>query len=263
MNELTSFMHLLCDSAHKETLAHFRTSTIVDNKEDQSFDPVTEGDRNAELAIRALINKNHPEHGILGEEFGPENLDAEYVWIIDPIDGTRAFISGVPVWGTLIGLAVDGRDDRGIMYQPFTGERFFSDGILSWYLGPGVKSQQRLTTRDCPSLGDALMMTTSPKIFSKQDVSAYERVEDAVRLTRYGTDCYAYCMIAAGQIDLVVESDLKAYDIAALVPLVKHAGGVISDWEGNPVNVLDTGKGQVVASGCARIHDEALKLLNA
>lgn len=263
MNEFTSFMHLMCDSAQPETLSHFRNVTTIHNKEDEAFDPVTEGDRNAEKIIRGLINEKHPDHGILGEEFGAENLDAEKVWIIDPIDGTRAFISGIPVWGTLIGLAINGNAELGIMHQPFTGERFFSDGQKAWYLGPGVNAQQRLETRDCPSLDEALLMTTSPRIFSPENTIAYERVESAVRLARYGCDCYAYCMLAAGQIDLVVEADLKAYDIAALVPIVKDAGGTISDWQGNPINVMDTGNGQVVAAGCAKIHQQALELLNS
>ncbi len=191
MNELTSFMHSLCDAAHNETLSKFRVDSVVENKLDQEFDPVTEGDRNAEKAIRALINKHYPGHGILGEEFGDENLDAENVWIIDPIDGTRAFISGIPVWGTLIGLAVNGRIEKGIMHQPFTGERYFSDGDSSWYLGPGVKSATRLKSRDCGSLANAIMMTTSPKIFTIEETPAYERVESEARLARYGCDCYA------------------------------------------------------------------------
>ncbi len=260
MNE--PFMHRLCDAAHHETLSRFRVNTVVDNKLDEEFDPVTEGDRKAEEVIRTLINKSYPGHGIMGEEFGSENLDADHIWIIDPIDGTRAFISGVPVWGTLICLAVSGRAELGIMHQPFTGERYFSDGSVSWYLGPGVKSRKRLQTRKCRSVGSAVMMTTSPKIFKPDEIVAYERVEGKTRLTRYGCDCYAYCMLAAGQIDLVVEAGLKPYDIAALVPIIRDAGGIVTDWQGQPVDVLDTGDHQIIAAGCVGVHEEALALLN-
>lgn len=263
MNEFTAFLHRLCDSAGKHTLASFRVNSTVDNKLDQGFDPVTKGDRDAEEAIRTLINATYPDHGILGEEFGAEKLDAEYVWIIDPIDGTRAFISGIPVWGTLIGLARHGKMVAGIMHQPFTGERYYSDGQKSWYLGPDVTAARKIITRQTGDLAGALLMTTSPKIFSSQHSAAFLRVEQAVRMARYGCDCYAYCMVAAGHVDLVVESDLNAHDIAALIPVIQMAGGIITDWQGNPVDVLNIGDGQVVAAGNARVHGEALELLNS
>ena len=266
MNQLTSFMHQLCDAAQVETLSKFRTNSTIDNKLDLepggSFDPVTEGDKNAEKVIRALINKKFPEHGILGEEFGDENLDAEKVWIIDPIDGTRAFISGIPVWGTLIGLAVNGTAEYGIMHQPFTGERYYSDGNTSWYLGPGVNAPAPIKTRKCLSMSDAVLLTTSPKIFAPDEDPAYERVENAVKLARYGCDCYAYCMLASGQVDLVVEAGLNAYDIAALIPIIIDAGGFVTDWQGKPVNLMDIGKGQILAAGSAEIHQQAIALLN-
>ncbi len=255
-------MHTLCDAAQNETLPRFRVNTVVVNKLDQEFDPVTEGDRKAEEVIRSLINKNYPEHGIIGEEFGAENVEASHVWIIDPIDGTRAFITGIPVWGTLICLAVDGKAELGIMHQPFTGERYYSDGTNSYYLGPGVVARKRLETRGCPSLAEAMMMTTSPNIFAPEEIAAYGRVEAQVRLVRYGCDCYAYSMLAAGQIDLVIESGLNSYDIAALVPIVKDAGGIITDWQGNPVNLLHPGTHQIIAAGCEAIYNEALNLLN-
>ena len=209
-----------------------------------------------------MINKTYPDHGILGEEFGDENLDAENVWIIDPIDGTRAFISGIPVWGTLICLAQNGHPKLGIMHQPFTGERYFSDGNQSWYLGPGVKLQTPIKTRDCGSLANAVMMTTSPRIFLPDEQAPYDRVESLVKLARYGTDCYAYCMIASGQIDLVVEAGLNAYDVAALIPIVNDAGGKITDWQGKPVDLLNIGNGQILAAGSAAVHAEAMALLN-
>ncbi len=262
MNQLTSFMHRLCDNAQEETLPRFRTGTIVTNKLDAAFDPVTEGDKNAEKIIREMINKTYPEHGILGEEFGNENLDAEYIWIIDPIDGTRAFISGIPVWGTLICLAKNTHPTLGIMHQPFTGERFFSDGASSWYLGPGVNSQTKIETRDCSALANAVLMTTSPRIFTPNDQAAYDRVEKVVKLARYGTDCYAYCMLASGNIDLVVEANLNAYDVAALIPIVENAGGCMTDWQGKPIDLLNIGEGHILACANKSLQKEAIALLN-
>ncbi len=262
MDDLTAFMHLLCDAAQNETLPRFRTGTPVSNKLDKAFDPVTEADREAEKTIRAMINKTHPDHGIFGEEFGRENLDAKHVWIIDPIDGTRAYISGIPVWATLICLAHESKPKHGIMHQPFTGERFFSDGQSSWYFGPGVKRRAALKTRATASLDDAIMMTTSPKIFNPNDAEAFERVEDAVRMARYGCDSYAYCMLAAGHIDVVIEAGLNAYDIAALIPIIEHAGGMVTDWQGAPIDVMNIDRGQILAAGCKKIHAQAMELLN-
>ena len=206
--DFTHFVNELATLSGQAILPFFRTSIAPDDKSRGGvFDPVTEADRAGEVAMRQLIRRAFPTHGIVGEEFGAEREDAEYVWVLDPIDGTRAFISGLPTWGTLIGLTRTGHPAFGMMHQPFTGERFFGDGGSATYAGPG--GERRLRTRRCASLKDATLSTTSPKLFGGEDLRAYDRVESVVRLARYGFDCYAYCMLAAGHIDLVIETGLK------------------------------------------------------
>ena len=161
--------------------------------------------------MRALITERYPQHGIIGEEYGPERDDAEYVWVLDPIDGTRAFITGVPVWGILIGLTRGGRPILGMMDQPFSGERFAGDGKRAWLRRAGASVP--LAARPCPSIAQASLFTTSPQLFKPADRAAYDRVENTARLARYGCDCYAFCMVAAGHADMVIETELAAYDI--------------------------------------------------
>ncbi|MCJ8150516.1 histidinol-phosphatase [Shinella sedimenti] len=250
-----AFFDLLAEAAKKETLPRFRVGADVVNKEAGGFDPVTEGDRAAETAIRALIEQHFPEHGILGEEHGSVGLDREYVWVIDPIDGTRAFISGVPVWGTLIGLYRNGDAVMGMVDQPFTGERYFADGKAAHYAGPD--GSKTLATRSCPSLADAIMFTTSPHLFTGGGRDRFEAVQDKVRLFRYGVDCYAYALLAAGHVDLVVESGLKPYDVGGLIPVIEQAGGIITAWDGGPA---ERG-GEIIAAGSRAVYDEAIALL--
>jgi histidinol phosphatase-like enzyme (inositol monophosphatase family) len=227
----------------------------IDNKWEQGFDPVTVADRNGETAMRELINGTYPDHGILGEEHGAENLDAEHVWVLDPIDGTRAFITGLPTWGSLIGLRTRGKPSLGMMVQPYIGERFGGDGTTAWYRGP--LGTNPIRTRSCAKLEDATIFTTTPALFNDTERVAYDRVESQVQLSRYGTDCYAYCMVAAGHGDAVIESGLQAYDIVALVPIIEGAGGVVTTWTGgSPAH-----GGQIVASGDPRLHDILLKEL--
>ena len=255
--DFTNFVDELATLSGQAILPFFRTSLAAEDKSrGGAFDPVTEADRAGEAAMRQLIKRSFPSHGIVGEEFGAERADAEYVWVLDPIDGTRAFIAGLPTWGTLIGLSRAGRPAFGMMHQPFTGERFFGDGGSATFRGPG--GERQLRTRRCASLADAIISTTSPKLFSGEDLRAYDRVESVTRLARYGCDCYAYCMLAAGHIDLVVESGLKPYDIVALIPIVEGAGGIVTDWEGGPA----AGGGSVVAAGDRRVHQAALRLLS-
>lgn len=250
-----AFFDQLADAAKAETLPRFRVGADVVNKEAKGFDPVTDGDRAAEAAIRALITERFPEHGILGEEHGSVGLDREYVWVIDPIDGTRAFISGVPVWGTLIGLYRNGKAVMGLVDQPFTGERYFADGSQSTYKGP--EGSRVLSTRACDSLADATMFTTSPHLFVGQDRARYEAVQDKVRLFRYGVDCYAYALLAAGHVDLVIESGLKAYDVGGLIPVIEQAGGVITAWDGGPAEM----GGSIIAAGSRAVYDQAIAIL--
>ena len=255
---LATFLDALADTAAKAIMPHFRASTEVTNKSGTHFDPVTAADRDAEAEMRRLIAATYPDHGIVGEEYGPERDDARFVWVLDPIDGTRSFITGLPVWGTLIGLLEDGRPRLGMMAQPFTGERFAGDGRRAWYTGPG--GAKPLHTRPATALADAALFTTSPYLFSASEGEAYRRIEKAVRLARYGCDCYAYCMVAAGHIDGVIESGLKPFDIAALIPMIVGAGGRLTAWDGGSA----ARGGRVCATGDARIHDLVLaELRNA
>lgn len=262
MVDLEPFLHRLCDAAAVETLKMFRQPMAVDNKEvanndGRGFDPVTMADKAAEKIIRQIILSEYPDHGILGEEFGEENAGAEYCWIIDPIDGTRSYISGLPLWGTLIGLYQNGEPVAGIMHQPFTDERYLTTGSHSIF----VHGEQRLQIdgRSTKKLDDSILLTTSPKIFGEEEVAAYERVERACKLVRYGADCYAYAMVASGQADLVVESRLFVYDIAALIPIVENAGGRMTNWQGGSA----AQGGQVLACGNEEIHGQAIELLNS
>lgn len=251
------FVQDLATRSGEAILPFFRTHMAARNKDSNGgFDPVTEADRAAEMVLRRMISQTFPEHGIIGEEFGEERADADYVWVLDPIDGTRAFMSGLPVWGTLIGLMRAGAPVYGMMHQPFTRERFFGDGEGATYRGPD--GERELRARACGSLEEATLMTTSPRLFSPRDRKAFESVEKLARLTRFGCDCYAYCMLAAGQVDLVIEAGLQPYDIVALAPIIEGAGGVITTWDGGSA----AKGGRIVASGDRRVHDAALRLLN-
>ena len=255
--DFAAFVEQLATASGETILPFFRTSLAIDNKKRDAFDPVTAADRGAENTMRALIRKTFPSHGIFGEEFGEERTDAEYVWVLDPIDGTKSFINGMPTWGTLIGLMRFGEPVFGLMHQPFIGERFSGDGGAALYRGPNGKRD--LHVRECGALSDALLATTSPRLMNATDLAAFQRVEQKVKLSRYGGDCYAYCMLAAGHIDLVIETELKPYDIIPLIPIIAGAGGIVTTWDNGPPQ---TG-GRVVAAGDKRMHKAALEILNA
>jgi myo-inositol-1(or 4)-monophosphatase len=254
--DFASFLDRLAAASGDTILPFFRTALAIENKKAGGFDPVTAADRAAENAMRTLIREHFPAHGIIGEEYGSERTDAEYVWLLDPIDGTKSFIAGMLAWGTLIGLMRFGEPVYGAKHQPFTREQFFGDGGAASYRGPG--GPRDLRVRRCEKLDDAVMFTTSPLLMNEADRTRFRRVEDTVRLSRYGGDCYAYCMLAAGQIDLIIETELKPHDIAPLIPIVAGAGGVVTTWENTPAQ---TG-GRIVAAGDARVHAAALELLN-
>jgi len=256
--DFSAFINRLATVSGETILPFFRTSlSIEDKSKNHNFDPVTEADRAAEAVMRRLINAYFPRHGIVGEEFGNEREDADYVWVLDPIDGTKSFIGGFPIWGTLIALLHQGMPVFGMMHQPFIGERFSGDSGSANYKGPS--GERKLTARRCASLKEATVYTTSPLLMNAADRAAFGRVEEAVRLTRYGGDCYSYCMLAAGHLDLVIETELKPYDIAALIPIITGAGGVVTNWEGGSAK----SGGRIVAAGDPRVHDEALKLLTS
>jgi myo-inositol-1(or 4)-monophosphatase len=255
--DFASFVDRLATVSGEAILPFFRTSLGVENKAGAGkFDPVTAADRAAETAMRTLIRQHFPEHGIIGEEFGNERADAEYVWVLDPIDGTKSFICGLPAWGTLIALTRGGEPVYGMMHQPFTRERFTGDGGSSRYRGPA--GERALRARRCGSLGEAILTTTSPLLMKEDDRQTFGKVEQAVRLSRYGGDCYAYCMLAAGHVDLVIETELKPYDILPLVPIIIGAGGIVTTWDGGSPK----SGGRVVAAGDKRVHEAALKILN-
>jgi len=256
--DFTAFIGRLATASGETILPFFRTSLSIENKSaGRDLDPVTEADRAAEAVMRRMIKESFPLHGIVGEEFGSERADAEYVWVLDPIDGTKSFIAGLPIWGTLIALMHNGTPVFGMMHQPYIGERFSGDGGSARF--EGSSGRRKLSVRRCPSLSDATLFTTSPRLMNDSDRARFERVEAGVRLSRYGGDCYAYCMLAAGHLDLIIETELKPYDVAALIPIVKGAGGVITTWDGKPAQ----SGGRIVASGDPRVHEAALKLLNA
>jgi len=256
--DFAAFVDELATVSGDTILPFFRTALSIEDKGRQgSFDPVTAADHAAETAMRALIRRAFPDHGIVGEEFGDERADAEYVWVLDPIDGTKSFISGMPAWGTLIALMRFGEPVFGVMNQPFTRERFSGDGGAAHYRGPTGKRDLRV--RPCAKLSEAVLFTTSPRLMNAADRKAFAKVEDAVRLSRYGGDCYAYCMLAAGHVDLVIETELKPHDVIPLVPIIAGAGGMITTWEnGSPY-----GGGRIIAAGDKRMHAAAMAMLKA
>jgi myo-inositol-1(or 4)-monophosphatase len=251
--------HLLADRAGAAILPHFRAAITVENKAGGGgFDPVTEADKAAERVISALLAERRPDHGIVGEEYGDRNRGARLAWVVDPIDGTRAFIMGLPVWGTLIGLLDDGRPVLGMMDQPFTGERFWSGAEASFMRERAGAEPVPIRTRACAGLGEAIFSTTHPDLFAAgHEQAAFQRLKAKARMTRYGGDCYAYCMLAAGFVDVVVEAGLKPHDVVALIPIIERAGGRITTWEGRPA----AEGGRIAACGDARLHGELLATL--
>jgi myo-inositol-1(or 4)-monophosphatase len=266
--DFAAFVDRLAQISGEVILPFFRSAIGAEDKSRGGlFDPVTEADRGAEAAMRRLIQQTFPAHGVIGEEYGSDRPDAEYVWVLDPIDGTKSFISGMPTWGTLIGLMHRGQPVYGMMAQPFTRERFHGDGkrsrlrTLAATRGDSPPSEwatRTIRSRPCAGLADATLSTTSPALIREDsDRAAYLRVEEKVRLTRYGGDCYAYCALAAGFVDVVIETNLKPYDVVALVPIIEGAGGVITTWDGDS----PSRGGRILAAGDRRVHEEARRLL--
>jgi inositol-phosphate phosphatase/L-galactose 1-phosphate phosphatase/histidinol-phosphatase len=255
MVEAADFLDLavaLADAAGAAVRPYFRQPLRVEDKPDRS--PVTAADRAAEAAMRGLIEARFPGHGIIGEEFGRVREDAELVWVLDPIDGTKSFISGVPLFGTLIALCHRDRPILGIIDQPISRERWIgAAGQPSRFNGTAIRC------RACAGLAAATVFATSPDMFRGGNAAAFARVSGAAKLTRYGADCYAYGLLALGFVDLVVEAEMKPYDFCAMVPIVEGAGGIATDWQGKPLN-LDA-DGRVLIAGDRRAHDAALALL--
>lgn len=245
--------HRMADAAGEVARRHFRTGVAVDDKPDDS--PVTIADRDAEAAMRDLLAAEVPEHGIYGEEHGVERADAEFVWVLDPIDGTKSFISGVPLFGTLIALLRHGVPVLGMIDQPVLRERWVgAEGHGTTLNGEPVQ------TRPCPDLDRAILFSTTPDMFTGADMDAYQRLKDAVRIQRFGGDCYAAGLLASGFIDLHVEGSMQPYDYLALVPVIEGAGGIMTDWQGAPLGL--TSDGRTLAAGDSRVHTAARELLN-
>ncbi len=245
----------LADAARGPTLSHFRTGLHAESKETARFDPVTEADRASERAMRDILAELRPDDAILGEEYGATPGTSGLTWVLDPIDGTRAYLVGGPTWGVLISVADAQGPILGIIDQPYIGERFLGGLGLAEVRGPMGRSS--LATRAPRPLAEALVMTTFPEIGTAEEEAAFRRVASRARLVRYGMDCYAYALVAAGQVDLVIEAGLQTYDVQAPIAVIEAAGGIVTDWQGRPAHQ----GGQILAAANASIHAEALALL--
>ncbi len=257
LETLDDFLIALNRAAAAAILPLFRGAHGLTNKLEGGFDPVTEADTGAERAIRGLIAQHYPDHGVIGEEYGEDRPDAEFVWVLDPVDGTRAFIAGLPLWCTLIGLRHQGRPVLGSIGQPFLDELYIGHAGASRKIS-GDQSTP-LAVRPCAGLAEAIIATTDPEAcFNPAERAAWVRVRTAARLARLGCDAYAYAMVAAGAIDLVVEAGLKSWDIEAAIPVIAGAGGTTTDWSGRPVG---QNGGNIAIAGDPRCLDAALAAL--
>lgn len=255
-DELRDVAQALADAARAATLAHFRTALEADNKETDRFDPVTLADRLSEERMRAILAERRPEDGILGEEFGPKAGTSGLTWVLDPIDGTRSYLAGTPTWGVLISVADASGPIYGLIDQPYVGERFEGGFGRAEMVGPHWT--RALKTRAPRPLSECLLMSTFPEVGTPEEGAAFRRLVPKCRLTRYGTDCYAYALIAAGQIDLVVEAGLQAYDVQAPMAVIEAAGGIVTDWTGT----RRPEGGRILAAANREVHAAALAVLN-
>lgn len=251
-------IEMLADLARPRTLEWFRHPELsAGNKRAEGFDPVTEADRATEAAIRACLAARRPQDAVLGEELGRATGTSGLTWIIDPIDGTRGYLAGTPCWGVLIALADGEGPFLGVIDQPYIGERFLGGPGVARMTGP--QGEKPLGTRATERLDAAILFTTFPEIGTGAERAAFERVAARAQLTRFGMDCYAYALLAAGHVDLVIEAGLNPYDIAAPIAVIEAAGGIVTDWQGGPVGE----SGQVIAAANAGLHAQALAVLNA
>ena len=261
IDDLAAFAARLADAARAETLPRFRANAEIHNKAGVLFDPVTDADREAERAVRRIINAVHPGHGIIGEEFGKENDAAEWRWVLDPVDGTRAFICGVASWATLIALERNGAPALGLIDQPFTDERWIGRrGAATAYVRAGARRDCR--TSGLESLSRARIATTDPRregYFTREEADAFAALASQTRVARFSLDAYAYGLLALGEVDIVMEASLNHHDYAALIPVVEGAGGVMTGWRGE--SVRESERGRVLAAASARLHAAALEIV--
>ncbi len=255
--ELIDVARHLADAAREATAGLFRSETLqTESKSADGWDPVTEADRRCELAMKKILSRRRPGDGVLGEEFGTVKGVSGLQWALDPIDGTRSFVSGVPVWGTLICVSDDDGPLYGIIDQPYIGERF--EGGFGCALMRGPRGVRRLATRKTDELKNAILFTTFPQIGTGEERQAFERVSERALLTRYGLDCYSYALAALGQIDLVIEAGLKPYDAQAPIAVVSAAGGIVTDWRGETAHQ----GGRIIAAANKKLHEKALAALD-
>lgn len=261
INAFASFAERLADAAAKETLLRFRTGSTIFNKAGPWFDPVTDADREAERRQRELIGRFYPTHGIIGEEFGQSKGESGLDWVLDPVDGTRAFICGTPTWATLIALESEGQPVVGLIDQPFTGERWIaSNGSIIYR---HKETQKSASTSGLTDLSKARISTTDPRksaYFSAREADLFEHIAHAARVARFSMDAYAYALLAIGQLDVVVETGLQHYDYAALRLVVENAGGIITNWSGEPLGT--DGRGEIIASATAELHAAVLAIIS-
>ena len=258
IDELKRVANALADAARSAILPYFRAPDLAsDNKLPGGYDPVTAADRAAEQAMRRLLAEMRPDDAILGEEFGVSTGTSGLTWVLDPIDGTRGFVAGTPTWGVLIAVGPESGPILGIIDQPYIGERFEGGAGAAQMSGPlGTRA---IKTRPTRSLDEAVVFTTFPEGGTTADRARFEAVASHAKLVRYGMDCYAYALVAAGQVDLVIEAGLQAYDIQAPIALIEAAGGIVTDWEGGPVHE----GGRALAAANRDIHAAALNILQA
>lgn len=257
IEQLLDVAHQLADAARGAILPYFRDMDLTaDNKLQGGFDPVTVADRAGEVAMREILARLRPNDTIVGEEFGTTQGSSGVSWVLDPIDGTRGFISGTPTWGVLIGVGDENGPFAGVIDQPYIGERFWGGTGRAFVDGPRGKAEIR--TRGDRNLADAILFTTFPEVGSTAEGAAFAQVAEQAKLTRYGMDCYAYALLAAGQIDLVIEAGLSNYDIQGPMAVVQAAGGIVTDWQGGPAHQ----GGRVVAAASQQQHAAALEILS-
>jgi histidinol phosphatase-like enzyme (inositol monophosphatase family) len=253
---LIAAAHAMADAARAAVLPWFRAAGLAaENKDAAGFDPVTQADRAAEEAMRAVLARLRPQDAIIGEEFGVSPGTSGLSWVLDPVDGTRAFMSGTPTWGVLIGLADAEGPVFGIIDQPYIGERFWGGFGQAGMTGPlGARD---LRVRGSRPLADSILFTTFPEVGTPAEGAAFRAVAERVRLVRYGMDCYAYALLAAGQVDLVIEAGLSNYDVQAPIAVIAAAGGIVTDWQGGPAHQ----GGRILAAAGAAQHAAALEIL--